>query len=72
MKRAIRRHHKARMKAKATAMLRSWGSDWLQTRNIGHWADNLAKCSCSMCGNPRRHGGGLTVQERRLAEEVYP
>lgn len=22
-------------------------------------------CSCSMCGNPRRHRGELTMQERR-------
>lgn len=36
------------------------------------WADNLAKCSCSMCGNPRRHMKGnsaLTLQERKRAAE---
>lgn len=27
-------------------------------------------CSCSMCGNPRRHWGTVTVQERRADEEM--
>jgi hypothetical protein len=30
--------------------------------------DNLAKCSCWMCGNPRRLEGKITLQERRLAQ----
>jgi hypothetical protein len=37
-----------------------------------HWAlrnrDHLAKCSCWMCGNPRRYHGEPTVQERRLSD----
>lgn len=39
--------------------------------NAPHWADNLALCSCWMCGNQRRHAKGkerLTLMERRLAE----
>ncbi len=28
-------------------------------------ADNLASCSCWMCGNPRRWHGEVTMQERR-------
>nr|WP_222532555.1 hypothetical protein [Azospirillum sp. 412522] len=28
-------------------------------------ADNLASCSCWMCGNPRRWLGEVTMQERR-------
>ena len=31
-------------------------------------ADHLAQCSCEMCGNPRRHNGGGTMQERRADE----
>jgi len=27
--------------------------------------DHLAGCSCSLCGNPRRHIGERTLQERR-------
>jgi len=33
--------------------------------------DHLAKCSCHMCGNPRRHWKGddaLTLQERKANE----
>ena len=28
-------------------------------------ADHLKTCSCPMCGNPRRHFGERTLQERR-------
>ena len=28
-------------------------------------------CSCSSCGNPRRHGEGLTVQERRSFQKDW-
>ena len=31
-------------------------------------ANNLTPCSCSMCGNPRRHFGKRTVQERKEIE----
>ncbi len=27
-------------------------------------------CSCSMCGNPRRYFGGITLQEKRFAERT--
>jgi hypothetical protein len=29
------------------------------------FADNLTKCSCDMCGNPRRRWKKKTLQERR-------
>jgi len=32
------------------------------------WYNNLAKCSCYMCGNPRKYYGELPYQERRLLE----
>lgn len=28
-------------------------------------ADTPTRCSCVMCGNPRRHFGEITVQEMR-------
>jgi len=28
------------------------------------WAENMAKCSCGMCGNPRRHFDDKTRQEK--------
>lgn len=57
--RAIRRHHKSRMKAKARKVY--------PRDSQAHLADHLAACSCPTCGNPRRHFGGETVQERRAA-----
>ena len=34
-----------------------------------YWADRLAVCSCTMCGNPRHvwKDGARTMQERRCA-----
>ncbi|PWC73436.1 hypothetical protein TSH58_04505 [Azospirillum sp. TSH58] len=58
MKRARRRHDRARMVAKA-ARLRPWAAFPQKG------ADNLASCSCWMCGNPRRHWLEPTMQERR-------
>lgn len=53
-----------RMKAKAVRLAkRSWGY-YNPDRAIKH-ADYLAVCSCSMCGNPRRHFGKRTFQEIR-------
>ena len=37
----------------------------VQRQRVLRWYNNLAKCSCWMCGNPRQHGGRLTLQEKR-------
>ncbi|GAA4250793.1 hypothetical protein GCM10022293_18970 [Azospirillum formosense] len=58
MKRARRRHDRARMVAKA-ARVYPW-SKFPQKA-----ADNLALCSCWMCGNPRRWGAEPGMQEQR-------
>lgn len=62
-KRAIRRHHKRRMKQKAIKIY----SDWWSVREAIQFADNLKPCSCDMCCNPRRSpwakGEKLTIQE---------
>lgn len=61
--RAIRRHHKERMKRKAAWVGRArW--DWPDIP-VGKYADNIAICSCWMCGNQRRYSKQRTVQERR-------
>lgn len=57
---ARRRADLARMKQKA---LRVYPHDQKVS-----WANHLAGCSCWMCGNPRRHSGAITVQERRAPE----
>jgi hypothetical protein len=55
-KRGLRRHHSARMKAKARRVFAIWKSD-AGPEAIGRFADNLKKCSCWMCGNQRQHHG---------------
>jgi hypothetical protein len=34
------------------------------------FAKNRKKCSCWMCGNPRRYFGELTMQERKANEAM--
>ncbi|KJR63169.1 hypothetical protein VY88_23780 [Azospirillum thiophilum] len=58
MKRARRRQDWARMVARA----RRFYPDQDIPQQL---ADNLAVCSCWMCGNPRRWHGELTMQEIR-------
>ena len=57
-KRARRRHDRARMIARAKRFY-----PW--QRCPQKLADNLAVCSCWMCGNPRRWHGELPMQEWR-------
>lgn len=79
MSRAIRRHHKSRMKAKARFVA---GVIWRyaagDTQHLGvvegmvRNADHLKSCSCEMCCNPRRSGWrkakGVTRQEMLAAD----
>jgi hypothetical protein len=64
--RAYRRHHAERMIRRAERLLGSWAKDkdWVNW-SARRWADNLAKCSCESCGNPRRHFNEVTIQEQR-------
>lgn len=83
-KRALRRHHRARMihHAMRSYVIGAFDDEgWAERRTRAtYWADNLAKCSCYLCGNPRKFEGRLTVQERRqedaaryeLATELWP
>lgn len=71
MDRGERRHQLARNKAR---WLRYWkrsagykvqpDEQWL-ARTVRISAAHGTLCSCYMCGNPRRHFGELTIQERR-------
>lgn len=66
MSRAQRRHHTERMKARYRRKERLhpyWRSD--DPASAGKYANHGCTCSCWMCGNPRRHLGELTMQERR-------
>jgi hypothetical protein len=69
-KRALRRHHRQRMirHALRSYVLR-WEDDeeWARERAL-RWYNNLAKCSCWMCGNPRKYERKPTRQEYRLLQ----
>lgn len=56
--RAYRRHHMRRLKKKRLA----WNGDIRQYRTP-------CMCSCYMCGNPRKHFGELTIQERKFNDK---
>lgn len=57
MGRARRRQDLSRMKAKARKV---YPHD-----KDARWANHLQGCSCHGCGNPRRHCGEVTMQERK-------
>jgi hypothetical protein len=60
--RAIRRHHRARLKR---TRRRYWGRDLAQEpKMLARVVNTKNPCSCLMCGNARRHAGD-TMQERR-------
>lgn len=64
-KRALRRAHLRRMKAKAEQIFVPYGKSAAHARQL---ANHLKICSCAMCGNPRRYAKGeerLTIQEKR-------
>ena len=69
-KRATRRHHKERMKAKARSLYRTGihpheGDQPLPRAH--HYADNLTLCSGHCCGNPRKWFKYVTRKEERFA-----
>ncbi len=68
-KRALRRHHLERHKAKARKVLhwqdRSFSSEREEALVVGKWAHTPKACSCWMCGNPRKHWKEATWQEQK-------
>jgi hypothetical protein len=67
--RTLRRHHLARLKNKRLAYFGGYMKELPaaeRARRAGCLAHTSTPCSCWMCGNPRRHWGGKTVQERRF------
>jgi hypothetical protein len=63
--RSWRRAQRNRVLKKAYSVAKDMGFNSIETRMM--WAkqnaNNLAHCSCSMCGNPRRYYGDKTKQE---------
>ncbi len=66
MNRALRRHHEQRMKDRFYDKQRKnpfWGNTG--PKAAGVYANHKCVCSCAMCGNPRRHFGERSMQEKR-------
>lgn len=68
MNRGTRRAQKQRHLARCLRIVRGWYSSgdlqW-QRETARKLAAHGKLCSCHMCGNPRRHHGEITIQERR-------
>jgi len=64
--RAVRRHHNERLRAKRSKY-NTVALDATEKR-VGKALHTACACSCWMCGNPRRHFGERTVQEKRNAQ----
>ena len=64
--RALRRHHEHRIKQRVRDYYGGYAHH--RPRSIGKLAHARQLCSCVMCGNPRRHLGEATMQERRVGE----
>ena len=66
MGRAERRHHLNRLKKKRS---KYWGwryEDYpMPPKSLGIVAHTPCTCSCNGCGNPRKHFGLKTLQERK-------
>ena len=74
---AENRHYAQVKKAKVRRVAKLWRPIWTKdAAAIGRLANHgLQVCSCWMCGNPRRHHGGmkyakLTMQERRAQVDL--
>lgn len=74
MKRAVRRHHKARKKAQAKRRARQLPGIVHDMREQNEKdaikrADHQKNCSCVLCGNPRRHKVGAQLENERTRQE---
>lgn len=73
-RRALTRHHEQRIRDKATRIFRArYGRDCPNLIKYLKNSNNLAVCSCFMCGNPRRGNrmGDKTMQERKFLQENF-
>lgn len=70
MSRALRRHHRQRLKH---ARKTYWSYDRLEPMSpatLGKVVDTPHPCSQACCGNPRRHFGTRTRQEQRFSADA--
>lgn len=78
MKRALRRHHRARLLQREIRRFKDnmfewdggvWGEEYMMS-NCRIGINTPQRCSCVCCGNPRRHFNELTMQERK-ANQIF-
>lgn len=68
--RAIRRQHRNRIIRKRYQRVQM---GYWYVKSSGYLAKNNTVCSCWMCGNPRKHFGELTRQEKIAESSLdYP
>lgn len=67
--RALRRHHRERLKA-TRRFYWARGAGPRSDKTLGMALSTPAPCSCTLCGNPRRHFGETTLQELRADEAL--
>ena len=67
--RALRISNREKIKRRLKRKL-FWLTDCSE-KELNILVDSRPRCSCSMCGNPRRHKGELSLQERRIKEGRY-
>lgn len=61
--RAFRRHQRERLKKKRSHYYGGWAGS--SPRTLGLILTTPTPCSCPMCGNPRKHFGEITRQEKK-------
>ncbi len=64
--RALRRHHRIRIKKKRLYQLKSNFSDWKEIvylKRLNFSIDTPKACSCYLCGNPRKYWNEKTRKE---------
>jgi hypothetical protein len=72
-KRALRRHHFARIKRKRLSYFGGYIKTLPpeeQATHLGMVARSGKLCSCWMCGNSRHYDGIPTIQERRFFQDA--
>lgn len=70
--RANNRHHTKRMKAEFFRKQKDKKLWSTSNKSAGIYSNCKKTCSCWMCGNPRKHLGEVTLQEKKASfEDIY-
>jgi rubredoxin len=69
--RSFRKNAEEKRKAWARKLGREWYNNEPTDRQVGILAHSPHKCSCPMCGNPRKHFKKKTLQELRHFQKDF-